>query len=368
MTPTNIEPRDYLLTRTRQTYFGTFDYAPNATTNFSLRANLNNFSDQENRWRTRYRPGTFQPGDSATASRVERTLRYRKLDDYFQTYTLRGEHTAQKYTLDGTAGWSRARETNPFREEVTFRQSATTIQYNVKRSVQPARVAEQGQSRSGEPLFVQRADAELSRRYRSRPQWPAESHRAVQFRVVGGRVPGWRGVSRQAEELDRVRHRDDEVSGHDHARLRHGHAHQHRLSLRIELLRACEHRPADARRAHRAVLGDANARYGGGASDARPQRVPRDRERVRWLRDGDARSGQPASHSRRSRRADEPHVERLHRQHQERCVDGLDAVVDEQQLHERPAERQRALSSRCADEPARRRHAVDHASDLRQHP
>ncbi|MEP6492078.1 MAG: TonB-dependent receptor [bacterium] len=129
--PTNFEPRDYLLTRTRQSYVGTLDYKLSSTTNFSLRSNVDNFSDSEDRWRTRFRPGTIQPGDSATASRIERTLRHRKLDDYLQNYTLRAEHTASNYAVDATAGWSRARETNPYREEVTFRQSNATIQYNV---------------------------------------------------------------------------------------------------------------------------------------------------------------------------------------------------------------------------------------------
>src|SRR5262249_39934652 len=129
-TATNYEPRDYLLTRIRQSYLGTLDYKVDANTNFSLRANVNDFSDEENRWRTRFRPGTHQPGDPATLTNIERTLRIRKLADQLQTYTLTGEHTGRGYVLDGLAGFSQARETNPYRTEVTFRQSGTTLQYN----------------------------------------------------------------------------------------------------------------------------------------------------------------------------------------------------------------------------------------------
>src|SRR5262249_33229411 len=89
---TNYEPRDYLLNRTRQSYVGTVDYIFDAATNISLRANVNDFADNEDRRRTRFRPGTFTTGDSATASRIERGLRYRKLADQIQDYTINFEH------------------------------------------------------------------------------------------------------------------------------------------------------------------------------------------------------------------------------------------------------------------------------------
>lgn len=129
-TATNYEPRDYLLNRTRQSYFGTVDYRVDERTSLALRASVNDFSDDEDRRRTRFRPGTYQPGDSATASRLERTLRVRQLADQIQSYTLNGEHVGSFYKLDGLAGWAQARETNPERTEVTFRQSNVTFNYN----------------------------------------------------------------------------------------------------------------------------------------------------------------------------------------------------------------------------------------------
>ena len=135
---TNYEPRDYLLTRIRQSYLATMDYKADANTSIALRGNVNDFSDEEDRWRTRFRPGTYQAGDSATGSRIERSLRARKLADQIQNYTLSGEHTGRNYTIDALGGWSQARETNPYRTEITFRQSGVTLHYNDTDPYNPA--------------------------------------------------------------------------------------------------------------------------------------------------------------------------------------------------------------------------------------
>src|SRR5262249_1126167 len=44
--------------------------------------------------------------------------------------TLKLEHSGQSYAFDALAGWAQSRETNPYREEVTFRQSNVTLHYN----------------------------------------------------------------------------------------------------------------------------------------------------------------------------------------------------------------------------------------------
>ena len=210
---TNYEPRDYLLNRTRQSYVGTLDYRLRARRRTSsFRANVNDFTDNEDRRRTRFRPGTYQPGDSATASRIERGLRYRKLNDQIQDYTLKAEHTASNYAVDAIGGWSQARETNPYREEVTFRQSNVTLQYDNTDPYNPALALSKGNLDQAN-LYTFNALTQNFRDAKDRDlTGTSEPHGAVPDRLVGRLAQVRRRVSRQGEEFDGSRHRDDEVS------------------------------------------------------------------------------------------------------------------------------------------------------------
>ena len=168
---------------------------------FRSRANVNDFSDQENedRWRTRFRPGTYQPGDSATASRIERTLRYRRLNDQIEGYSLKAEHTAQKFSVDALAGWTRARDTNPYREEVTFRQSNTTVQYNTADPYNPVLSLSKGNLDQAN-LYSFSALTQNSRDATDRDLTGRLNLTRAIFKAGSwaGRVPDGRRVSRQS--------------------------------------------------------------------------------------------------------------------------------------------------------------------------
>jgi len=139
--PNLFEYRDYpQVNRLRQGANATLDYMLGNNSKLFLRGTYNSFSDDEQRFRTRFgfRGGsgsrwTQVNADSGTVTgaRMDRDVRIRKVTQEIITAQLGGEHFARNgVALDWALGTSRAREERPDVRTLAFRQTGMTLAYN----------------------------------------------------------------------------------------------------------------------------------------------------------------------------------------------------------------------------------------------
>ena len=139
--PNLFEYRDYpQVNRQRNGLNGTLDYLLGERSKITLRGTWNRFSDDEQRFRTRFR---FRGGGGSrwtqvtpdsgitTGSQMDRDVRLREVIQDIYTAQLGGEHVASDgRTLDWMVGTSRASEERPDVLTLSFRQSGMTLGYN----------------------------------------------------------------------------------------------------------------------------------------------------------------------------------------------------------------------------------------------
>ncbi len=139
--PNLFEFRDYpQVNRLRQGANATLDYMLGNNSKIFLRGTYNSFSDDEQRFRTRFgfRGGsgsrwTQVNADSGTVTgaRMDRDVRLRKVTQEIITAQFGGEHFARNgMALDWTLGTSRASEERPDVRTMSFRQTGMTLAYN----------------------------------------------------------------------------------------------------------------------------------------------------------------------------------------------------------------------------------------------
>lgn len=113
-----IELRDYELTRTRLGLSGTIDYRISDVSEIYFRGIYNDFTDRE--WRRRY---IFIPNvdDSPFEDHeIERAVKDRFESQTIASFNFGGVHTLPKFTIDYEAAYSYAEQDTPFDNEVVF--------------------------------------------------------------------------------------------------------------------------------------------------------------------------------------------------------------------------------------------------------
>ncbi len=139
--PNLFEMRDYpQVNRQRNGANGTLDYLLANNSKLFLRGTWNQFSDDEERNRARFR---FRGGSGSrwnmvtpdsgttTGSQMDRDIRLREVTQNIYTAQLGGEHFAQDgKALDWAIGTSLAQEDRPNVLTMSFRQSGMTLGYN----------------------------------------------------------------------------------------------------------------------------------------------------------------------------------------------------------------------------------------------
>jgi len=146
--PNLFEYRDYpQVNRQRNGVNATLDYAPNERSKITFRGTWNQFSDDEQRFRTRFRfrggggsRWTMVTPDSGvtTGSQMDRDIRLREVIQNIYTAQVAGEHTATSgRAINWMLGTSRASEDRPDVLTMSFRQSGMTLGYNFADAERP---------------------------------------------------------------------------------------------------------------------------------------------------------------------------------------------------------------------------------------
>lgn len=144
--PTEFDLRSYpQVNRRRAGGNINLDYRLGEGSEVYLRANYNNFEDDEVRYRNRIRfsSGTFVPDaasaltGTATGARIERQIRRRKVTQEIGGIQAGGAHRAGRLQVDYTAALSFAEENRPDVQTVTWRQSGVGLRYDVTNSDRP---------------------------------------------------------------------------------------------------------------------------------------------------------------------------------------------------------------------------------------
>lgn len=146
--PNLFEYRDYpQVNRQRNGLNGTLDYLLGDRSKVTLRGTWNQFSDDEQRFRTRFR---FRGGGGSrwtqvtpdsgitTGSQMDRDVRLREVVQDIYTLQLAGTHeTPRGPVIDWMLGTSMAKEERPDVLTLSFRQSGMTLGYNFASADRP---------------------------------------------------------------------------------------------------------------------------------------------------------------------------------------------------------------------------------------
>lgn len=129
----DMQLRDYVITRERFGISTTLDYRPDDRTSLSLRSFFNDFDDQENRRRLRYRPGKgdYESATSASDARAERELKDRFEQQRIVGVIGTGEHKLDKVNVDYQLSWTWAKESEPRAYYSTFLQKKLDLSWSL---------------------------------------------------------------------------------------------------------------------------------------------------------------------------------------------------------------------------------------------
>ena len=118
----DLQFRDYQVLRERIGVSAGIDYALTSEDNLWVRGMFNDFSDQEFRRRNRIRPGKgdYTSGSAVTGAEIERELKDRFEAQQIWHGSAGGNHTLGRLSLDFSAAYSYAEESEPDRLDINF--------------------------------------------------------------------------------------------------------------------------------------------------------------------------------------------------------------------------------------------------------
>ncbi|MEX2961576.1 TonB-dependent receptor [Microbulbifer sp. TYP-18] len=151
---TELEQRDYTVTRERTGLVANFDYRPNDSTEFFLRSLYSDFSDEEQRQRNSFKldeendePDTIAEGFAVwSGAALEKELKDRSEEQKIFSVVAGGEHSFAQWGVNYSLGYSQSEENEPGRRDTTFVQEGLQLGYT--------RAGERPQLTAGEAAFT----------------------------------------------------------------------------------------------------------------------------------------------------------------------------------------------------------------------